>query len=395
MKYAIILPDGAADEPLEVLDGRTPLEAANLPNINWISTHGRQGRVRTVPKGFTPGSDVCTMSLFGYDPRRDYSGRAPIEAAARGITVGGHDLVLRCNLVTIVDGVLEDFTAGHISTSEAAALIADLNQQVAGASARFHPGVSYRHLLVMKDADDVHCTCTPPHDIIGQKAQRHRPHGPGADRVNALMDRAETMLRAHAVNDVRSDLGENPANHIWLWGQGRSRSLEPFRERYGLRGAVIAAVDLTRGLGRMLGMDVIDVEGATGYLDTNYRGKGQAAVAALDTYDLVVVHVEAPDEAGHNGDADAKIQALERVDQHVVGPVLEKLRTFDEWKILVAPDHPTPVAKRTHTADPPPFCLAGTGVHTVLARPMTERAAATSDLQIEPGYTLMQYFLKR
>lgn len=395
MKYAIVLPDGAADEPLDVLGGRTPLEAANLPNINWISTHGRQGRVRTVPKGFTPGSDVCTMSLFGYDPRRDYSGRAPIEAAAREITVGGHDLVFRCNLVTLVDGVMEDFTAGHISTSEAGALIADLNQQVAGPSARFHAGVSYRHLLVMKDADDVNCTCMPPHDIIGQKAKRHRPHGPGADRVNALMDRAETMLRDHAVNDVRRDLGENAATHIWLWGQGKSRPLESFQDRFGLRGAVIAAVDLTRGLARMAGMDVIDVEGATGYLDTNFRGKGQAAAAALDAYDLVVVHVEAPDEAGHNGDAEAKVQALEHVDQHVVGPVLEKLRSFDEWKILVAPDHPTPVAKRTHTADPPPFCLAGTGVRTVLARPMTEKAAATSDLQIDPGHTLMPYFLKR
>lgn len=394
MKYALILPDGAADEPVEMLGGRTPLEMANIPNIDWVSTNGRQGRVRTVPRSFSPGSDVCTMSLMGYNPAKDYAGRAPLEAAAQNITVAGDDLVFRCNLVTIMQDVMEDFTAGHISSSEAATLIAELDQRVAGVGAKFHSGVSYRHLVVLKDAGDVDCTCTPPHDIIGKKVQPYLPKGAGVNRVRELMDRAAFVLAEHEVNHVRRDLGENPATNIWLWGQGKSRLLESFQQRYGVRGAVIAAVDLVRGLAKLIGMDVIHVEGATGYLDTDYRAKGQAAVEALDTYDLVVVHIEAPDEAGHNGDAKAKIQAIERVDKHIVGPVLEKLRGFDAWKILVAPDHPTPVNKRTHTDEPPPFCLAGTGVHAVLERPFSESHAAASDLQIDAGHTLMEYFLK-
>jgi 2,3-bisphosphoglycerate-independent phosphoglycerate mutase len=394
MKYALILPDGAADEPVEMLGGRTPLEMANIPNIDWVSINGRQGRVRTVPRGFSPGSDVCTMSLMGYNPAKDYTGRAPLEAAAQNITVAGDDLVFRCNLVTIIQGVMEDFTAGHIGSSEAATLIGELDQRIAGGGAKFHSGVSYRHLVVLKDAADVECTCTPPHDIIGKKIQPYLPKGPGAERVRELMDRAAFVLAEHEVNHVRRDLGENPATNIWLWGQGKSRLLEPFQQRYGVRGAVIAAVDLVRGLAKLIGMDVIHVEGATGYLDTDYRAKGQAAVDALDAYDLVVVHIEAPDEAGHNGDAKAKIQAIERVDKHIVGPVLEKLRGFDAWKILVAPDHPTPVNRRTHTDEPPPFCLAGSGVHAVLERPFSESNAAASDLQIDAGHTLMEYFLK-
>jgi 2,3-bisphosphoglycerate-independent phosphoglycerate mutase len=390
----MILPDGAADEPVEMLAGRTPLEMAAIPNVDWISTNGRQGRVTTVPKGFTPGSDVCTMSLFGYNPVKEYTGRAPLEAAARDLQVGADDLVFRCNLVTIIDAKMEDFTAGHISSNEAATLIEALNERVAGGAGRFYAGVSYRHLLALHNAADVDCTCMPPHDIIGKKVQGHLPKGGGADRVKEIMDRAHVMLSEHEINAVRRDLGENQATDIWLWGHGKSHAMESFRDRFGIRACAIAAVDLVRGLAKVLGIDVIDVPGATGYLDTDYRGKGLAAVEALDTYDLVVVHIEAPDEAGHNGDARAKVQALERIDKHVVGPVLKKLQTFEAWKILVAPDHPTPIHRRTHTADPPPFCLAGTGVHTVLERPFTEKSAAASDLQIDPGHTLMQYFLK-
>ncbi len=394
MKYAIVLPDGAADEPVDVLAGRTPLEMATIPNIDWISTNGRQGRVTTVPKGFAPGSDVCIMSLFGYNPAREYSGRAPLEAAARRVPVGPDDLVFRCNLVTVIDGVMEDFTAGHISSNEAGTLISALNDQVAGGSSRFHAGVSYRHLVVIHDSAEIECACTPPHDIIGKKVQSYLPKGAGADRIKNIMDRARVMLAEHEINAVRHDLGENQATDIWLWGQGKHRPMEAFHDRFGIRACVIAAVDLVRGLGRVVGMDVIDVPGATGYLDTDYRAKGQAAIEALDRYDLVVVHIEAPDEAGHNGDARAKIQTLERIDKHIVGPLLDRLRTTDAWKILVAPDHPTPIHRRTHTADPPPFCLAGTGVYTVLERPFTEKSAAASDLQIDPGHALMQYFLK-
>ncbi len=394
MKYAIVLPDGAADEPVDALDGRTPLEAARKPHIDWISTNGRQGLVYTVPPGFSPGSDVATLSLFGYDPQAHYSGRAPLEAAARGIEVAPDQLVFRCNFVTIVDDVLEDFTAGHISQREADLLIADLNAKLGGRSLRFHSGVSYRNLLVAHDATEGKLHCTPPHDIPNRKVAEYLPRGTGAEWVISVMDKARAILAGHDVNLVRRDLGENPATDIWLWGQGRARPIEPFEKRYRAAGAVVAAVDLIRGIAKTVGMDVLDVEGATGFLDTNYAGKGAAAVAALDTYDLVIVHIEAPDEAGHLGDADAKVQAIERIDEFVVGPLLEKLRTFDEWRILVAPDHPTPVGKRVHTDAPPPFCMAGHRVHAVLKRPFCESAAASSDLTIDLGHELMEYFLR-
>ena len=394
MKYAIVLPDGAADEPVDSLGGRTPLEAARKPHIDWISTNGRQGLVYTVPPGFSPASDVATLSLFGYDPQVHYSGRAPLEAAARGIEVAPDQLVFRCNFVTIVDDVLEDFTAGHISQREADLLIADLNAKLGGRSLRFHSGMSYRNLLVAHDATEGKLQCTPPHDIPNRKVAEYLPRGTGAEWVISVMDKARAILAGHDVNLVRRDLGENPATDIWLWGQGRARPIEPFEKRYRAAGVVVAAVDLIRGIARTVGMDVLDVEGATGFLDTNYAGKGAAAVAALDTYDLVIVHIEAPDEAGHLGDADAKVQAIERIDEFVVGPLLEKLRTFDEWRILVAPDHPTPVGKRVHTDAPPPFCMAGHRVHAVLKRPFCESAAASSDLTIDLGHELMEYFLR-
>lgn len=392
MKYAIILPDGAADEPVESLGGRTPLVAARTPNIDWISSNGCQGCVVTVPAGFSPGSDVATLTLFGCDPHREYFGRAPLEAAARGITVGPGRMVFRCNFVTIVDGLMADFTAGHISQEEANQLIVELNVQLGEFGCRFHSGVSYRNLLV---ADvDVDPKCTPPHDIPDQPASNHLPRGRGADWVKQVMVRAHEVLLAHDVNAVRADLGENPATDIWLWGHGRPRPLKPFADRFGHKGVVIAAVDLIRGIARCLGMKLIDVRGATGYLDTNYAAKGAAAVKALDEYDLVIVHVEAADEAGHLGDAQAKVEAIERIDEHVVGPILAKLRSGDRWRILVAPDHPTPVATRVHTSTPPPFCLAGHAVQTVLNRPFSEATAAGSPLQIDPGHELMEYFLR-
>jgi len=394
MKYAIVLPDGAADEPVELLDGKTPLEAANKPNMDWVAAHGRSGRVHTVPDGYLPGSDVATLSLFGYDPRVDYDGRAPLEAAAQGITAKPGQLIFRCNLLTVVDGTMADFTAGHISSKEARTLIDDLNDAIGSESCRFHAGVSYRNLMVAAPPGPMSATCTPPHDIPDAPIEKHRPHGPGADWLEKIMTRARDVLRDHDVNHVRADLGDNPATDIWLWGYGKPTALQPFAERFGLRGACVAAVDLIRGIAKSVGMTVLDVDGATGYLDTNYKGKGQAAVYALDEYDVVVVHVEAPDEAGHLGDAGEKVAAIERVDEHVVGPVLEKLRAFDKWRILIAPDHPTPVDKRVHTSDAPPFCLAGSGVHSVLALPFTEASAAKSDLQIDPGFELMEYVLK-
>ncbi len=394
MKYALILPDGAADEPVAELNGSTPLGVAEKPNMDWIARHGRQGTCRTVPEGFTPGSDVATLSVVGYDPARYYTGRAPIEAAARRIHVGPGDLVYRCNLVTIVDGNMEDFTAGHIRQQEAEQLIAALNERLADDRVRFHAGVGYRHLMVIKDAAASKVECTPPHDIPGKPVAKYLPSGKDADYIRVLMERSQAILAEHEVNLVRRELGENPATSIWLWGQGPAPKLDRFRDRYGVGGAAIGAVDLFRGVAVCVGWALIDVPGATGFIDTNYHGKGQAAVAALDQYDFVAVHIEAPDEAGHMGDCPEKIRAIERIDEHIVGPVLAKLRTFDAWRILIAPDHPTPVGHRTHTAEPPPFCMAGTGVSGVYREPFNEANAVASDLHVDPGHELMEYFLR-
>jgi len=396
MKYAVILPDGAADEPLPELDGRTPLEAAQIPFIDSIVETGRIGTVRTVPDGFVPGSDVATMSLLGYDVKKHYTGRAPIEAVAQNVRLRPEDIVFRCNLVNITNGEMTDFTAGHISTQEAARIIRDLNSALSADGVAFHTGVSYRNLMVISDPDALDVACMPPHDIPSEPVADYQPRGRGAKRIADLMQRASKIVAEHEVNKVRRDLGELPATNVWLWGQGVVPIMPRFRQRFGVRGAAIAAVDLIRGLGKLLGWTLIDVPGATGYLDTDYAAKGRYAVNALDEYDLVAVHIEAPDEAGHMGDVRAKIQALEKIDDLIVGPVLEKLRTFDAWRILVAPDHPTPVGRRTHTATPPPFCMTGAGVVRVVGQErFSERAAAASDLHIAAGHELMEYFLRR
>ena len=396
MKYAIILPDGAADEPIAELGDRTPLEAADKPFMDAIVEQGRIGTVRTVPEGFTPGSDVATMSLLGYDAEEHYSGRAPIEAVARGIQTAPDDVVFRCNLVNIQDGLMVDFTAGHIHTPEAEQIIKALNEGLQGEGVKFYAGISYRHLMVTGDPASMEVSCMPPHDIPGEPVAEYLPQGKGAKKIREIMERGSKIAAEHEVNQVRRDLRELPATGIWLWGQGRVPIMQRFRHRFGVRGAVIAAVDLIRGLGKLLGWPLIDVPGATGYLDTDYAAKGRAAVKALDEYDLVTVHIEAPDEAGHMGDAAAKVEAIEKVDELIVGPVLEKLRTFGQWRILVAPDHPTPIAKKTHTGTPVPFAMAGSGVpHGVGPLRFTEQDAAASDLHIEKGHELMEYFLRR
>ena len=393
MKYAIILPDGAADEPLPQLDGRTPLAAANIPNMDWVAQHGCLGRSVTIPAGYTPGTDVGTLSLFGYDPHVYYSGRAPIEAAARGLSAGPDELIFRCNFVTIRDGLMKDFTAGHIAQAEADRLIADLNRLFTNEPCIFHSGVSYRNLLILDGAGDMKLECAPPHDIPNQPVTEHLPRGSGQQRVREMMERAAQMLQEHEVNRIRRQQGKEPVSDIWLWGQGRPTKLEPFAERFGVSGVVITGVDIIRGLATMMGMKLIEVPGATGYLDTNYVGKGEAAVRALDEYDLVAVHVEAPDEAGHLGDAQEKIRALERVDELVVGPVLDALRRHGEWRILIAPDHPTPCTTTAHDATPPPFCMAGDGIEAVAQGPFSEAAAQTGPM-IEPGHDLMEMFFR-
>ena len=393
MKYGIILPDGAADEPIAELDGRTPLEAAKIPNMDWIALNGRLGRAVTVPAGYTPGTDVATLTLFGYDPAMYYSGRAPIEAAARGLKAGPDELIYRCNFVTILDGRMKDFTAHHIPQPEADRLIANLNRHFADAPCTFYSGVSYRNLMIASGIGDAQLKCAPPHDIPNERVADHLPRGTGQEQVREIMRKAASMLSDHDVNRARQKDGRPPVTDIWLWGQGRSTRLEPFAERFGLAGAVITGVDILRGLAVLMGMKLIEVPGATGYLDTNYVGKGQAAVRAFEEYDLVVVHVEAADEAGHLGNASEKIKALERVDEHVVGPLLDALRRYNQWRILVAPDHPTPCTTTAHDATPPPFCFAGTSVTAVERRPFSEKEAVTGGWLVDPGHKLMGLFV--
>jgi 2,3-bisphosphoglycerate-independent phosphoglycerate mutase len=395
MKYAIILPDGAADEPLADLDGRTPLQAANLPNMDWIAQHGRQGTAVTVPKGFIPGTDVATLSLFSYDPHAFYTGRAPIEAAAQHLTATEDELIFRCNFITVEDGRMADFTADHISQADADRLIADLNDLFADEPCTFHAGVSYRNLMIAGEARDLNLRCQAPHDIPGQPIGDYQPAGDGRVRIIEMMQRAEAMLRDHPVNAARIERGEKPATNIWLWGQGKPTILDPFYEKFGLHGAVITGVDIIRGLAVCMGMKLIEVDGATGYLDTNYAGKGQAGVKAVDDYDVVVVHIEAPDEAGHEGDAHAKVKALEHVDELIVGPMLEAMKRHDNWRILVAPDHPTPCTTKAHSSEPPPFCFAGSDVEAVEGTGFDEVNARAGGYVINPADTLMDVFLKR
>jgi 2,3-bisphosphoglycerate-independent phosphoglycerate mutase len=394
MKHALILPDAAADEPLRELNGQTALQAAHTPNMDWIAANGRIGTARTVPDGFLPASDVATLSVVGYDPAEYYTGRAPIEAAAQELPVGPRDIVFRCNLTTILDDVMVDFSSGHISQHEAEALIRDLNSALADDRIRFHPGMMYRHLMVLKEAAGFEADCTPPHDIPNQPIAGHLPRGPDADVVRELMSRARKVLEHHDVNQKRRDQGKLPATSIWLWGQGGLPNLPSFESRFGLRGACVAAVDLIRGIAKLVGWPLLAVDGATGYLDTNYKGKGQRTVEALDDFDLVCVHIEAPDEAGHNGDAAAKVQAIEQIDEHIVGPILQVLRGLDGWKCLVIPDHPTPVARRTHTATPPPFCMAGSSIEPDAHLEFCEISAETSKLHLATGHELMDYFLR-
>jgi len=361
--------------------------------MDWVASHGQLGRSVTVPDGFTPGTDVGTLSVLGYDPHRYYSGRAPIEAAARGLSVRPDQVIFRCNFVTIADGVMRDFTAGHIAQPDADELIAMLNAEMKGDGCEFHAGVSYRNLMLLSDASDMKLRTMPPHDISDQTVAQHRPSGEGSDRVRALMDRASKLIEAHPQGKRRAAEGHHPATNIWLWGQGRPVPFESFKERFGVTGTVITAVDIIRGMARLMGFGLIHVPGATGYIDTDYDAKGRAAVAALDDHDLVIVHVEAADEAGHLGDAKEKRKALERIDEAVVGPLLEKLRTLPEWRMLLAPDHPTPASTKAHSSVPPIFAFAGTGVPGRGTRRFTEDDADRTGIWFRQGYELMPKFL--
>ena len=401
MKYAIVIPDGCADEPQEALGGKTPLQAAHTPNMDRVARAGVVGLSNNVPASLTPASDVATLSLFGYDPLLVYTGRAPLEAAAMGVALGPDDWAVRCNLVTVENEEMRDFTAGHITSEEARELIAAAQQGLGGVAhvgLEFHPGVSYRNLLVVRSSGVAplfgdETRTQPPHDIPDRPVADHLPRGPGAETLQALMRRSREVLRDHPVNRARVAQGKRPATQIWLWGQGRAPHLRPFAEVYGERGAIVSAVDLVRGVGVLLGWARIDVPGATGYLDTDYAAKGRYGVAALKDYDLVCVHVEAPDEASHEGKAAAKVKALEEIDRHIVGPLLEALPGHGDWRILVEPDHRTTLRTRAHAHGAVPFAVAGTGVAAQGQASYDEPTAAASPLSFARGHELMRWFL--
>jgi len=399
MKYAIVIPDGCADEPQASLRDRTPLAAANLPNMDAVAAAGRVGRASNVPPSLPAGSDVATLSLLGYDPMTHYTGRAPLEAAAQGIKLGPNDWAIRCNLVTIEDQAMRSFTAGQISSAEARGLLTTAQEELGGDQLDFRPGVSYRNLLIYRAGDDVvlftaDTRTTPPHDLTDKSVLDDYPRGPGGDLLNNLMSESVRLFADHPVNIARAERGEPLATNIWLWGQGSVPSLIPFDQLHGKHGVMITAVDLLRGIAALLGWNRIEVDGATGYLDTDYAAKGRAAIEALPDTDLVCVHVEAPDEASHEGDTDAKIEALEQIDRHIVGPLHEALKSQGDYRILVSPDHPTPLRTKTHSHGFVPFAIAGTGIDADSASTYDEETAGKSDLAFDEGWRLMQTFLQ-
>ena len=402
MKYIVLVGDGMGDRPLEELDGKTPLEAAKTPNMNFIAEKGRVGLTNMIPGRMAPASDVANLSILGYNPRKYYTGRGPLEAMNIGVDMKSDEVAFRCNLVTISDGKMADYSAGHISTKEAKRLIDALNAKLKTKDLRFYAGISYRHLLVLRCNNKeelkgmVKLKCTPPHDIIGKKIERYLPKkGDYAEFIKRLMDESKGLIASHEVNRVRVDLKENPANMIWLWGQGVRPSMPKFSEIYKVEGSIISAVDLIKGIGKTIGLKVIDVPGATGYYDTNYLGKAQYALESLKHRDFVFVHVEAPDEAGHNGDLKEKIASIEKFDKYVVGTVLKQFKSSkEEFRILVLSDHATPLSLRTHSRDHVCFAMYGTDVEPDDIIYFNEREARSSKFRVYHGHELMEFFIR-
>jgi 2,3-bisphosphoglycerate-independent phosphoglycerate mutase len=405
MKYVIVIPDGAADAAQESLGGRTPFQAARTPALDALAARGRVGVTNHVPDSLPPGSEVACMSLLGYDPLACFTGRAPLEAAAQGITLGPDDWAVRCNLVTITDQAMEDFTAGHVSTAEATELLAAAQRGFAAdfpdlaARWSFVPGVSYRNLLLHRGTPgaapfDVSLRATPPHDLMDKSVVDDFPRGTGSRLLADIMARSAHWLEGHPVNAARIAAGKRPATHVWLWGVGKAPAIRSFRDTYGVSATMITAVDLLRGLAALAGWKRREVEGATGYLDTDYAAKGRAAIEELASADLVCVHVEAPDEASHQGDAVEKVKAIEEIDAKIVAPIAAHLAGLGEHRILVCPDHPTFIATKTHSRGAVPFVMAGSGVAPTGHATYDEVAAAASGVRIEPGWKLMGAFLR-
>jgi 2,3-bisphosphoglycerate-independent phosphoglycerate mutase len=403
MKYAIVIPDGAADEPQEALGGKTPLEAARTPNMDRVAAMGVVARACHTPKALPAGSEIGNLSLLGYNPFENFTGRAPMEAAAQGIRLGPADWAVRCNLVTIEEQVMRDFTADHISTEEAAKLLASAQEQIATDSRyrgaiEFVPGVSYRNLLIWR-GDKLLAPFTSdtrtraPHDITDQPVLEDYPRGPGSDVLCDIMAASIPVFRDHPVNAARLKTGHRPATNVWLWGLGQAPRLRAFKDKYGVRGAMITAVDLLRGIAALVGWHRIEVPGATGYLDTDYAAKGRAACEALNKFDIVCVHVEASDEASHEGRCDDKVKAIEEIDRHIVGPLLDALVPCGDWRIMISPDHPTFLRTKVHTHGNVPVAMAGAGIAPDQFTSYGDTNAARSKLAFDEGWNVMPWFI--
>ncbi len=410
-KYIVLLGDGMADRPVDELGGRTPLLAARTPNMDRIASEGVLGMVRTLPEGMPLGSDVANLTVLGYDPKAVYTGRSPIEAAGMGVELGPGDVAYRCNLVTLGRGgsdgldtdlagelkpefIMVDFAGGHPGDEEAGSLVSTLAKELGEEEIEFHPSVSYRHLMVWrKGLQDL--TVSPPHDLTDGRIGIGWPRGPASEKILDLMTRSVGLLARHPVNARRASEGKKPVNAIWLWGQGVKPGMNNFRDVYGLDGAMITAVDLMRGLAVSIGFEVIIVPGATGYLDTNYEGKASAALKALERVDIVYLHVEAPDEAGHSGSLENKIRAMEDFDSRVVGPVLEGLKELGPHRVLLLPDHATPLEIKTHSEEAVPFAIYDSRISGGSGETYDEASAASTGIHIENGYELMGKFIRK
>ncbi len=401
MKYVILLCDGMADVPFDGLNGQTPAEAASKPTMDALAQKAEVGTLRTVPEGLSPGSDVANLAVLGYDTKECYTGRSPLEAANIGIDLKDDDVALRCNLVTLSDDdvyaekTILDYCAGDIATDEADTIIRTLQKALGGGEFDFYTGTAYRHCLVWHGGKTALGKITPPHDITGRVIGDYIPSHPDAAPLLRLMERSVEILKDHPTNAARVAKGENPANAIWLWGQGHRPSLQNFTARFGVKGSMISAVDLLKGIARIAEMRVCDVEGATGYIDTNYEGKLAAAVNELKNgQDLVYIHLEGPDECGHRGEAQNKVKAIEDIDRRVLAPLLEALKDMGDHTVLILPDHPTPLTIRTHTADPVPYLLYRSNAEKASGvTRFTEAEARSTGIHEEVGYRLMSRML--
>lgn len=404
MKYAILVGDGMGDHPVAELDGKTPLEAANIPMMDELCQKGELFLNKTVPEGFPPGSDVANMSLLGYSPAKYYTGRAPLEAASMGVELAADEIAFRCNMVTLQKDssgkrTMVDFSAGHISNEESHQLIAALEAECSTESFHFHPGVSYRHLMVFK-GEHPGIPTVPPHDYIEQDVTEHFQHYLNQPEWKTLLEKAEQVLAEHPVNKKRVSEGKNPATMVWLWGEGKMPDAPSLTDRFNITGSMISAVDLLKGLGVIGGLSVINVPGATGYIDTNYEGKAQAAMDSLTTQDFTFVHLEAPDEAGHQGSVKDKIQAIEDFDSRIVKPIYQHLLdSGEDFRIVVTMDHFTPLAIRTHTSELVPTLLFDSRANSGSGRLFTEKEAVAHDQAqqnaIDNGHTMIEKLLER